>query len=48
MAEHRPYFILAGVILAAAFGDMVLNNGDGLVFLMKKSLDAIEWFKFWD
>lgn len=48
MAEHRPYFILAGIILAAGMGDLMLNEGEALLFLMKKSLDAIEWIKFWD
>jgi hypothetical protein len=48
MAEHRPFFILAAIILAAALGDLFLNNGDALLFLMKKSLDAIEWIKFWN
>ena len=48
MEDHRIYFILAGVILAAILGDLMLNSGDAMLFLMKKSMDAIEWIKFWD
>jgi hypothetical protein len=47
MSDHRPYFILAALILLAAVGDLMLNNGVALLFLMKKLLDAVDWIIFW-
>lgn len=48
MSEHRPYFILAGVVLAALLADIMLNNAAASLFLMRKTMDMIEWIKFWN
>jgi hypothetical protein len=38
---------MALIILAALVGDLVLRDGAGLQFLMRRLVTAIEWLAFW-
>ena len=35
------------IILAAVFGDIALNGGDALLFLLRKFAVFIEYLSFW-
>lgn len=44
---NRIAIVLAGLIVALIFLDLVLNEGDALLFLAKKLDELIEWLAFW-
>jgi hypothetical protein len=39
--------VLGVLIVAAAAADAVLNSGTGLMFLLRKFVDMVEWLAFW-
>ncbi len=39
--------VLGLMILAGIGADIVLNDGDGLLFLAKKFWDLSDWIAFW-
>ena len=44
----NPIAIALGLIIIGMFGlDIMLNAGDGSLFLAKKFMDFTEWLAFW-
>ncbi|WP_205518631.1 hypothetical protein [Pseudotabrizicola algicola] len=45
--SDRMALIFGGVIVAAIAGDLLLNDGAAMLFLLVKFADMIEWLAFW-
>jgi hypothetical protein len=44
---NRIAFVLGLIIVALITADIFFNNGDYVLFLMKKFWDLIEYMAFW-
>lgn len=44
---NRLALILGLLIAAALAADNFLNDGNALLFLLRKFLDMVEWLAFW-
>lgn len=45
--DTRAAIYLALFLIAAMAGDIVLNGGQGLLFLARKFIDLMDWVEFW-
>jgi hypothetical protein len=45
--KDRTHFILAGLVAAAIFGDVVLNDSTISLFLVHKLFQLVEYLQFW-
>ena len=45
--DTRAAYYLALLLAAVVLGDLLLNGGDGLLFMARKFLDLMDWVEFW-
>jgi RNA-binding protein YlmH len=45
--SDRIALTLGLIVTAAIFGDIFLNDGRAMLFLLTKFADMVEWLAFW-
>jgi len=47
IVTDRIYIAIACLILALVVGDVLLNQGDGSMFMIRKLFHLVEYLEFW-